>query len=115
MKDSTSTPPIYVAKAELFRALAHPVRIRILELLVGENRTVSELAADVRLDASTLSQHLAVIRRNGLVSSVRRGNTVTYGLTDPIVADFLTTARAVVGLTVGKLHASLDALDDFTS
>jgi len=100
--------PLYVAKAELFRALAHPVRIRILELLVGGDQNVAHLAQDTGLDASSLSQHLAVVKRTGLVSSQRRGNTVTYSLTDPAVADFLTTARRVIALQVNAVRQSLD-------
>jgi ArsR family transcriptional regulator len=107
--------PLYVAKAELFRALGHPVRIRILELLVEGDQSVPHLAADTKLDASSLSQHLAVIKRTGLVTSRRHGNAVTYSLTDPLVADFLTTARRVIALQLEWVRDSLDAADDVSA
>jgi DNA-binding transcriptional ArsR family regulator len=103
---------LYVAKAELFKALAHPIRIRILELLVEGDQTVSNLAADTGLDASSLSQHLAVVKRTGMVSSIRRGNAVTYQLTDSAVADFLTTARRVLALRLESVRESLAGLHD---
>src|SRR5690625_7473991 len=68
-----SQRPLYEVKANLFKGLAHPWRIRILELLSGaEEVSVADLQTDTELEASHLSQHLAVLRRHRLVESERR-------------------------------------------
>ena len=72
--------PLYEVKAGLFKGLSHPLRIRILELLsTATERSVAELQSETGLEASHLSQHLAVLRRNRLVESDRRGSTSTTG------------------------------------
>jgi len=103
--------PVYVAKAELFRALGHPARIRILELLVEGEQPVSQLLAHTGLEPSSLSQHLAVVRRTGLVESARTGNTVTYRVTDPLIGDFLAVARVVLAATLGRARQTLEDLE----
>jgi ArsR family transcriptional regulator len=90
--------PLYELKAGLFKGLAHPIRIRILEVLsAAPEASVSELLDVVDLEASHLSQHLAVLRRNRLVVSERRGSLVFYRLAYPEVADLLRVARALLG------------------
>lgn len=90
--------PLYEVKAGLFKGLAHPIRIRILEELVGSHEaSVSELLTRTELEASHLSQHLAVLRRNRLVGADRRGSQVFYRLAHPQVADLLRVARALLG------------------
>ncbi|MGO1184314.1 MAG: ArsR/SmtB family transcription factor [Micrococcaceae bacterium] len=89
--------PLYEVKAGLFKGLSHPIRIRLLELLVdGEEHTVAELQAETGLEASHLSQHLAVIRRYQLVLSERRANHVYYRIAYPQVATFLQLARELL-------------------
>lgn len=89
--------PLYEVKAGLFKGLAHPIRIRILEVLsAAPEVTVSELLSIVELEASHVSQHLAVLRRNRLVVSERRGSLVYYRLAYPQVADLLRVARALL-------------------
>ncbi|GEL93402.1 ArsR/SmtB family transcription factor [Cellulomonas composti] len=88
--------PLADVKADLFKALAHPVRVRVLELLVDQDRQVSELLTELGLEASLLSQHLAVLRRSGVVTASRTGNAVQYALALPAVADMLSAARAVL-------------------
>ncbi len=85
--------PLNRAKAALFRTLGHPVRIRVLELLRDGPRVVRELLDDVEVEASSLSQQLAVLRREGLVTSQRRGLAVEYQLATPEVEGLLTAAR----------------------
>jgi ArsR family transcriptional regulator len=84
------------AKAELFRTLGHPVRIRVLELLQEGPRPVHELLVEIGVEASNLSQQLAVLRRAGLVMSSRDGSTVLYTLSTPDVADLMRSARAIL-------------------
>jgi len=96
--------PLYEVKAGLFKGLAHPIRIRILEVLSSAAEvSVSELLAVIELEASHVSQHLAVLRRNGLVVSERRGSLVYYRLASPAVAELLRVAR---GLLSEMLHTT---------
>lgn len=94
---SQSQRPLYEVKANLFKGLAHPVRIRLLELLSDtEELTVSALQAEIELEASHLSQHLSVLRRHHLVISERRGSHVFYRLADPRIRELLAVARALL-------------------
>ncbi|MFD1506807.1 ArsR/SmtB family transcription factor [Georgenia yuyongxinii] len=104
--------PIYEIKAELFKALSHPVRIRTLELLSAGDRPVSALLADIGIEASHLSQHLAVLRRAGAVTKARQGNSVTYSLADPSVADLLTVARTFLLHRLGEASGVLADLTE---
>ncbi len=93
--------PLYEIKANLFRALAHPVRIRVLEQLVAAGAdasgagevTVAELLSDLGGSPSHLSGHLAVLRQHGVVTSRRVGSHVRYRTTHPAVVDLLASAR----------------------
>ncbi len=89
--------PLYEVKANLFKGLSHPFRIRILELLTDAAEvSVAELLNDTALEASHLSQHLAVLRRHRLVMSERRGSHVFYRLAHPQVAQMLAAARVLL-------------------
>lgn len=89
--------PLYEVKANLFKGLAHPVRVRVLEVLAGQaDVSVADLLRDTGLEASHLSQHLAVLRRHNLVVADRRASQVFYRLAYPQVADLLTVARALL-------------------
>lgn len=90
------TVPLYQAKAEFFRMLGHPVRIRVLELLQDGPRPVRELLADIAIEPSSLSQQLAVLRRYGIVTSRREGSSVVYELAGGEVAELLRTARRIL-------------------
>ena len=94
-------------KADFFRSMAHPARIRILELLVVADRSVTELLPAVGLEATNLSQQLTVLRRAGIVSASRRGNAVTYSIASAHVAELLAVARAVLS---SRLDEQADAL-----
>ena len=82
-------------KARFFRALAHPARIRILEILVRGGRTVQELQSALMLDQPLVSQQLAVLRNQGIVSGQKEGPSVRYTLSDPLVGDLLDVARRI--------------------
>lgn len=90
------TTPLYKLKAEFFRTLGHPARVRILELLVEGERSVSDLMPEVGLEASHLSQQLGVLRRAGVVDSRKHGTTVIYRLATPEVAELMAVARRVL-------------------
>ncbi len=107
MPERAIDTPVYVMKAELFKALGHPVRIRTLELLRDGDQPVSTLLEEIGIEASHLSQHLAVLRRAGVVAKTRRGNAVTYTLVDGSLATMLDAARSFL---VGSLDRTTDAL-----
>lgn len=89
--------PLYEIKANLFKGLAHPYRIRVLEILAASAEvSVTAMIAETGLEASHLSQHLAVLRRYGLVSSERRASVVYYRLAFPQVAELLRVARQLL-------------------
>lgn len=89
--------PLYEVKANLFKGLAHPVRVRVLEVLAStESVSVADLLADTGLEASHLSQHLSVLRRHNLVVAERRASQVFYRLAYPRVADLLGVSRALL-------------------
>lgn len=95
--------PLYQAKAEFFRMLGHPVRIRVLELLQNGPLPVRDLLNEIDIEPSNLSQQLAVLRRSGIVVSVRDGATVSYSLAGGDVADLLRAARRILTeLLVGQ-------------
>lgn len=95
--------PLYQAKAEFFRMLGHPVRIRVLELLQSGPMPVRELLAEIDIEASNLSQQLGVLRRSGIVVSMRDGSTVSYALAGGDVAELLRAARRILTeLLVGQ-------------
>jgi len=104
------TAPLYQAKAELFRTLGHPVRIRVLELLQDGPRPVHELIANIDVEPSNMSQQLAVLRRAGIVTSSREGSTVLYTLSTPDVADLLRSARLILASMITGQDELLAAL-----
>jgi ArsR family transcriptional regulator len=88
--------PLYQAKADFFRTLGHPVRIRVLELLCEGPKQVRELLAEIEIEASSLSQQLAVLRRYGIVTATRDGSTVIYALAGSDVSDLMRAARRIL-------------------
>jgi ArsR family transcriptional regulator len=82
-------------KAQFFRALAHPTRIRMLEILVRGGHTVQELQEALMLDQPIVSQQLAVLRNQGIVSAQKEGLSVRYTLRDPLVGELLDLARRI--------------------
>jgi DNA-binding transcriptional ArsR family regulator len=88
--------PISEIKADLFRALAHPARIRILELLSEGERSVGEMQPVVGIEASHLSQQLGVLRRAGLVTTRKAGSSVFYTIRDPELVQLLASAKQVL-------------------
>jgi ArsR family transcriptional regulator len=103
------TTPLYKLKAEFFKTLGHPARIRILELLAQDEHSVGELQADVGLEGSHMSQQLAVLRHAGVVAARKQGNSVIYSLASPDMADLLAVARKVL---TGMLNDQVNMLND---
>lgn len=97
-------------KAELFKALAHPVRIRILELLRSGEMTVTELQNRLEIEASSVvSQQLGVLRARQLVTGRKEGTSVYYRVVDPQVFELLDVARAMFERHLLSLQALAEA------
>jgi ArsR family transcriptional regulator len=88
--------PLYQAKAEFFRMLGHPARIRVLELLANGPRSVQDMLAVIEIEPSSLSQQLGVLRRSGIVTATRTGSTVVYALACGDIAELMGAARRIL-------------------
>jgi DNA-binding transcriptional ArsR family regulator len=88
--------PLYQAKAEFFRTLGHPARIRVLELLSERDHAVHELLDRIEIEPSNLSQQLAVLRRAGLITQHRERGEVRYAISVAAVRDLLLAARSIL-------------------
>ncbi len=107
-----SAPPIGELMAELFRALSHPARLRILETLALGEQSVGELQPRIGIELSHLSQQLRVLRRAALVGSHRNGQLVIYSIKDPLCSELLLAAKR---LLIRSLSETRDLLADLHS
>lgn len=104
--------PVYEVKAELFKALGHPARIRILHALRDGEASVTDIARKVEVTGSTLSQHLAVLRRADVVATRREGSSIRYALADPRVLQLLEIARQLLTTSLEDRHVLLADLEE---
>src|SRR3954463_10360205 len=104
-----SSVPLSEVKADLFKALAHPARVRVLEVLAEGERSVGELQPLVGIELSHLSQQLAILRRAGLVASRKDGSSVIYSVKDPLAVELLRVAKR---LLIKSLSESTGLLAD---
>jgi DNA-binding transcriptional ArsR family regulator len=102
--------PVHEVKANLIRVLGHPARVRILELLREEELSVGALLVALELDSGGTSQHLAALRRIGLVESRREGTSVYYRVDDAHVFDLLEAGRAIISRRLAEQQAILQDL-----
>ena len=105
--------PLYEIKANLFKALSHPARIRVLEILStnGHPTGVGEILTETGIEPTLLSQHLAVLKRHRVVRAERVGNAVFYELAHPSVSELLVIARAFLADTLRDQQAQFAAFD----
>jgi ArsR family transcriptional regulator len=92
---ASPSPSLQAFKAEFFKALGHPIRIRILEVLVGGERSVQELQEALDLEQPIVSQQLAMLRAKNIVKARKEGTTVRYTVRDPSIRDLLAIARRI--------------------
>ena len=109
---SADDVPISELKAELFRALGNPGRIRILEQLVQGERSVGELQPLVGLESSHLSQQLGVLRRANLVVARKEGNQVFYSVRSALMANVLAAARQLLISSLSDTQSLLADLSE---
>ncbi len=103
--------PAYRLKAELFRTLGHPARVRLLELLGSGERSVGELQGALELDSSGISQHLAALRRQGLLESRKVGTSVRCRVRDRRTLKLLALAREILMANLEQSRELLGELD----
>src|SRR5437588_46924 len=99
--------PVHEVKANLFRVLGHPARVRILELLRDGERSVGALQSELELDSGGTSQHLAALRRIGVVESRREGTSVYYRVDDENVFALLEAGRSIIGRQLAEQQSIL--------
>jgi DNA-binding transcriptional ArsR family regulator len=97
-------------KAEFFKALAHPLRIRILELLIVREHSVLEIQRALEAEQSAVSQQLAVLRAKHIVRARKEGTTVHYAVVDPEVSTLLAAARRIFNNQLTGTHKLLREL-----
>ena len=105
------TRPIYQVKAEFFKTLGHPARIRVLEVLREGERPVNELIPEVGIEPSHLSQQLAVLRRANLVRSRKVGASVIYSVSEPRIFQLLEVAKAILTSSLTETRDLLEELE----
>jgi ArsR family transcriptional regulator len=108
------TAPIYQVKADFFKALGHPARIRVLEVLRDGERPVSELIPAVGIESSHLSQQLGIMRRANLVQARKDGASVVYSVNNPMLFELLDVARQILTSSLvetRELLAELESVD----
>jgi DNA-binding transcriptional ArsR family regulator len=93
--NEVATDELQAFKAAFFRALGHPVRIRILELLIKGEKSVQELQEVLGVDQPVVSQQLAVLRSTNIVSGRKEGVSVRYTVRDPLIGELLSVARRI--------------------
>ena len=90
------TQQLLAARAEVFKALGHPTRLAIVDMLADGERCVCEINEHIDADMSTVSRHLAVLRNVGILSSEKRGNQVFYRLECPCITSFYGCVESVI-------------------
>ena len=105
-----SSVPLSEVKAELFKALAHPARIRILEVLAEGEQSVGALQPLVGIESSHLSQQLGVLRRAGLVTNRKAGSSVIYAVKDELVVELLAVAKRLLLASLDETRSLLSDL-----
>ena len=108
--EARQAAPIHQVKAEFFRTLGHPARVRALELLRDGEMTVGDLQAELGIDSSGASQHLSAMRRQGILEARKEGTSVHYSVRDPRVFQMLESARQVIGSHLEEANALLGEL-----
>lgn len=108
------TAPIYQVKADFFKTLGHPARIRVLEVLRDGERPVSELIPAVGIESSHLSQQLGIMRRANLVQARKDGASVVYSVNNPMLFELLDVAKQILTSSLvetRELLAELESVD----
>lgn len=101
-------------KADFFKALAHPLRIRILEVLATGDKSVNEIQSSLGSEGSAVSQQLTVLRAKNIVTGTKEGNRVIYSLRDPMIVELLMVAKEIFNNHLVDTISMLDQINDKT-
>ena len=104
--------PLRNFKAEFFKALSHPARIKILELLRAGELSVTELQDSLGIESSGVSQHLSVLRHKTIVESRKAGTTVYYRVRDPEIFELLDVAIRIFNNHLINTRSTLEQLEE---
>lgn len=99
---------LFSMEAEFFKALAHPTRVRILKLLRDNERCVCEFTEDLGVEQSNMSQHLAILRKQGLVKFRKDGIKVIYKVNYPQLFEILDQVEEIL---ISQVNETLDLLN----
>ncbi|WCK55954.1 metalloregulator ArsR/SmtB family transcription factor [Aneurinibacillus sp. Ricciae_BoGa-3] len=99
-------------KADFFKALSHPLRIRILELLAEGEKSVNEIQSSLHSEGSAVSQQLSILRAKNIVVGTKDGKRVVYALRDPMIINLLAVAREIFNNHLIDTISMLEELDD---
>lgn len=97
-------------KAEFFKALAHPIRIHILDSLRDGEHSVNELRDILNIEAANVSQQLAILRSKNLVTTRKDGNNVYYSIKDPMVFQLLDLTKAIFNNHLIDIQSLLEGM-----
>ena len=104
--------PLRNFKAEFFKALSHPARIKILEMIRTDELSVTELQDHLGIESSGVSQHLSVLRNKNIVDSRKAGTTVYYRIRDPEILELLEVARRIFNNHLVNARSTLEQMED---
>jgi DNA-binding transcriptional ArsR family regulator len=108
----TASGQLQKLKAEFFRALAHPIRIRLLEVLVSTpERSVQDLQRTLGIGQPIVSQQLARLRASGIVIAKKSGAATRYSVTDPLLKDLLQVAKRILNGRLVDVQSMLRELE----
>ncbi|MEC1177084.1 metalloregulator ArsR/SmtB family transcription factor [Metasolibacillus meyeri] len=99
-------------KADFFKALSHPLRIHILEILSDGEKSVQEIQDALNKEGSAISQQLSVLRAKNIVVGIKDGKRVLYSLRDPMILDLLIVAKKIFNNHLIDTISMLEELDD---
>jgi DNA-binding transcriptional ArsR family regulator len=106
------SPQLQTLKAEFFRALAHPIRIRLLEVLVTTpSSSVQELQRTLDIGQPIVSQRLARLRASGIVIARNRGAATRYSVADPQLKELLRVAKQILNRRLVGVQSLLRELE----
>lgn len=101
-------------KADFFKALAHPLRIKILEILAQGDKSVNEILELLELEGSAVSQQLSILRSKNIVIGNKEGNRVIYSLRDPAIIELLSVAKKIFNNHLIDTITILDKVNETT-
>ena len=116
MATLSPSPQLQTLKAEFFRALAHPIRIRLLEVLVATPEcSVQDLQRRLGIEQPIVSQQLARLRASGIVATKNSGAATRYSVTDPLLKDLLQVAKQILNRRLVSVRSMLRELEQDAS